>query len=138
VNDPIPHPPRETVTHFGVTVPILEHMLVGEYDELEALLANPDITGFHKDVESFAICARYRSDAVITFDAVRSQPMDREAFTRDVRRLLDPFVRAQRALAKQRREERLAMLTDENIQAEIEALTRVRSALQREPESSPS
>jgi hypothetical protein len=129
MNDPFAKPAKATVTHFGVEVPVFEHMLVGEYDELEVLLANPNITGFHKDVESFAICARYRSDARITFDSVKNQPMNREKFSEDVRLLLDPFVRAQRALVRARRMERLAEITPEAIEREMEALAALKRAV---------
>jgi hypothetical protein len=100
MNDPIAKPASDTVTWFGAEVPVFEHMLVGEIDELQKVLAN-DSTAFRKDLECFVILAKYRADAKLNVAKLLKEPIDWEAFTSDLRRLLAPFTRAQKALLRQ-------------------------------------
>lgn len=130
MNDPIAKPAKDTVEWFGVTVPIYEHMLVGEIDELQEILSNAS-SGFRKDLECFAVIARYRSDAKLKVDKLLREPVDQVAFVRDLRRLLDPFVRAQKALVMDNRAAAAMMMTPEQLDSEIAMMTRLLEELRR-------
>jgi hypothetical protein len=97
MNDPIARPAIDTVTWFGVTVPVFEYMLVGEIDELTELLQDQKTNGFRKDLECFVVIAKYRADTTLKVSKLLREPLDWEGFTRDLKRLMDPFLRAQRA-----------------------------------------
>jgi hypothetical protein len=119
MSDPIVKPAVDAVEWFGVTVPVFEHMLVGEIDELQRILVN-DSTGFRKDVECFVAIARYRTDTKLKIESVLRQPVDQVAFTRDLRRLLAPFTRAQKALVLEARIAAADMMNGSELADEIE------------------
>lgn len=140
MNDPIVKPAVDAVEWFGVTVPVFEHMLVGEIDELQAILVN-DSTGFRKDVETFAVLARYRADATVKVEKLMRQPVDQVAFTRDLRRLLAPFTRAQKALYYENKKAQAELMSGENLDEEIKMLEGVLMGMRQlrtEAESLPS
>jgi hypothetical protein len=124
MNDPIVTPAVDHVTWFGVTVPVFEHMLVGEIDELQKVLASGG-TGFRQDLEAYAVIARYRTETPLKVDKLLRQPVDQVAFTRDLRRLLGPFTRAQKALFYENKRAQAEMLAGEALEAEIAMLEAV-------------
>ena len=128
MSDPIVKPAVDTVEWFGVTVPVFEHMLVGEIDELQRILVN-DSTGFRKDVECFVAIARYRTESKLKIEAVLKQPVDQVAFTRDLRRLLAPFTRAQKALVLEARIAAADMMSSQELVDEIERTESLLAAL---------
>jgi len=97
MSDAIAGPAVSTVTHFDTEVPVFGHMLVGETDDIRKILG-ADMSATRKDLETFAIMARWRTSATPDVDAWLRMPFDEVAFTRDLRRLLAPFARAQKAL----------------------------------------
>ena len=130
MSDPIVKPAETDVTQFGVTVPVFEHMLVGEIDELQRILVS-DSTGFRKDVECFVAIARYRTDAKLKVDSLLRQPVDQVAFTRDLRVLLAPFTRAQKALVMEAKVAAADMMRADELDREIEATETLLAALRR-------
>lgn len=121
-DDAITTPARDTVTWFGIEVPVLAHMLVGEIDELQQVLSN-DSTGFRKDMECFVILARYRTSEKPKVEKLLREPVDQVAFTRDLRLLLGPFTRAQKALFYENKMAAADAMSDEMLEQEIALMT---------------
>ncbi len=122
MNDPIVKPATATVTHFGATVPVSDHMLVGEIDELQTILTDTTTTALRKDLQCFAVLVRYRLGFALDLDEVMKLPLDRVAFTKDLRRLLSPFTLAQRDMFYESKAAQAQMLTKERLTEEVQML----------------
>lgn len=143
MNSAIAKPAHSEVTQFGITIPVYEHMLVGEIDELQRIMVDASTTGFHKDVECFVAIARYRTDKKPDIKKLMREPVDQVAFARDLRALLGPFTRAQRALYYANKSAAAEALESDELDAEIKlleaVLTQMREMkLERERELLPS
>lgn len=125
MNDPIAKPAINEVTHFGFTVPVFEHMLVGEIDDLQRIMSDQSTTGFRKDIESFVVLVRHRTKSTPKIEKMLREPVDQVAFARDLRALLAPFTRAQKALFYENKTAAAEMLTGEQLDAEINLLEAV-------------
>ena len=104
---------EQTISIYGVEIPVRDHLTGLEMIEMEVLLAKGDITQTRADIEAVSIFALTRAGVALDVDKqLMKQPLP-DNLDEAVRALTEPFWRAARRRAERTIRERLKALEPE-------------------------